>query len=42
MKILFLHKEDWEKEYVDEKLAPNEVYFYKSFEEVPKHILDSI
>lgn len=41
MKILYLHKEDWEKDYIGGKLTPNEVHFYKSFEETPKEILDS-
>ena len=41
MNILYLHKENWEKDYIGNKLAPNEIYFSKSFEETPKDILDS-
>lgn len=42
MKILFLHKEDWEKDYVGNKLGPNEVYFYKNLDDVPAEILSSV
>ena len=41
MNILYLHKEDWEKEYIGDKFAGHNVYFYKSFEETPVEILNS-
>lgn len=41
MKILFLYKEDWEKDYIGDKLSPNEIHFYKSFEETPEEVLNS-
>lgn len=41
MKILFLYKEDWEKDYIGDKFAPHEVHFYKSFEETPEEVLST-
>lgn len=41
MNILYLHKEDWEKDYIGDKLAGNNIYFAKSFEETPAEVLNS-
>lgn len=41
MNILYLHKEDWEKEYIGGRFGDHNVSFYKSFEETPKEVLDS-
>ena len=41
MNILFLHKEDWEKEYIGDKFAEHNIFFSKSFEETPVDILNS-
>lgn len=41
MKILFLYRENWEKDYIGDKFAPHEVYFYKSFEETPEEVLST-
>lgn len=42
MNILFLHKEDWEKDYIGDKFAEHNTHFSKSFEETPKEVLDSV
>jgi D-lactate dehydrogenase len=39
MNVLFLYKEDWEKEYVSRKLQVESVKFYKSLDEVPENEL---
>lgn len=41
MKILFLYKEEWERDYIGNKLGSNEIHFCKSFEETSKEVLDS-
>lgn len=41
MNILFLHKEDWEREYIGDKFTGKNIYFSKSFEETPAEILNS-
>lgn len=40
MNILYLHKEEWEKEYIGDKFFGHDVYFAKSFEETPQEVLD--
>ncbi len=44
MRVLFLHKEDWEKDYITDKLSNEEldVAFAKSLEEVPEDVLGTI
>lgn len=39
MKILYLYKEEWEKDYMKEKLPEADIYFAQNWEEVPKEIL---
>lgn len=41
MNILYLHKEDWEKEYIGDKFAGHNVHFSKSYDETPVEILNS-
>jgi D-lactate dehydrogenase len=41
MKILFLHKENWEKDYIGDKLAGHQVCFAKDLSETPSEILQS-
>lgn len=41
MNILYLHKEDWEKEYIGDKFFGHDVYFAKNFEETPQEVLDT-
>ncbi len=41
MNILYLYKEDWEKDYVALKLKDQNISFHKSFEETPQEVLDS-
>jgi D-lactate dehydrogenase len=43
MNILFLYKEDWEKDYVANRLTNDnlQITFSRSFEETPKEVLDS-
>lgn len=41
MNILYLHKEDWEIDYVGDKLAGHNVYFSKNLDEVPVEVLAS-
>lgn len=41
MNILYLYKEDWEKDYVRDRFSGHNVHFAKSFEETPKEVLDS-
>ena len=41
MNILYLHKEDWEKEYIGGRFGEHQVYFSKSFEETPLEVLNA-
>lgn len=41
MNILYLHKEDWEKEYIGGRFGDHNVSFCKSFEETPQEVLNS-
>src|SRR3990167_3180397 len=41
MNILFLYKEEWEKDYIGNKFAGHNLFFQKNFEETPKDVLDS-
>ena len=41
MNILYLHKENWEKEYIGNKFDGHKVSFAKSFEEVSPEILNN-
>ena len=41
MNILYLHKEDWEKEYIGSRFGGHQVYFSKSFEETPPEVLNT-
>lgn len=41
MNILYLHKEDWEKEYVADKFSGHNIYFSKNLEETSVDILNA-
>src|SRR3989344_4087648 len=41
MNILFLYKEEWEKDYIGNKFAGHDLFFQKNFEETPQDVLDS-
>ncbi|HEY4480212.1 MAG TPA: NAD(P)-dependent oxidoreductase [Candidatus Paceibacterota bacterium] len=41
MNILFLYKEEWEKDYIGNKFAGHNLFFQKNFEETPQDVLDS-
>lgn len=41
MKILYLYKEEWEKEEMADKFAGHEIHFHQNFDEVPTDVLDS-
>lgn len=41
MKILYLYKEEWEKEEMADKFPGHEIHFYQNFNEVPADVLSS-
>lgn len=41
MNILFLYKEEWEKDYVSGKFGDSQISFYKDFSEVPQDVLEN-
>ena len=41
MRILYLYKEEWEKDYMAKKLSEHEVSFYSSFGDVSSDVLNT-